>query len=310
MKKLISVVIPLFNEEEVISELGQRLKALMENMRDHDFEVIMVENGSTDLTFKKLKDLNGRDGRFKVVRLSRNFGCDGAISAGLRYAKGDAAVIMNADLQDPPEVIPEFLKKWEEGYEIVYGIIKKRQGVSKIRGMASNIFSPIMDLLTGGLFPRNVGDFRLVDKKAYEVINSLPEKNRFLRGMVAWIGFSQTGVEFERQARFAGEPKARFSDIVRLALDAIFAFSYFPLKVITILGATLSALSLSAIFIYVALFFIAGRQVPGFTTLITLMLFLFGMLFFMLGIIGEYLSRIYDEVKQRPNFIVKEKVGI
>jgi len=310
MKKLISVIIPAYNEEEVIDELARRLKSVMAGNTNYDFEIIVVENGSMDLSYKKLTELNKSDNRFKVLRLSRNFGADGAISAGLKYAKGDAAVIMNADLQDPPEMIRDFTKKWEEGYEIVYGVIKKREGMSFIRKTFSALFYVIVNRLTGGLFPKNVGNFRLIDKKVYEAVNDLPEKSRLLRGMIAWTGFSQTGIVFDRPARFAGEPKARLSDIFKDALNGIFAFSYFPLKVITILGATISVGAFIAIIVYMTLFFLYGRQVPGFTTLLTLILFLFGTLFLILGIIGEYLSRIYDEVKQRPNFIIKEKVGL
>jgi polyisoprenyl-phosphate glycosyltransferase len=310
MKKMISIVIPAYNEVEVLDELAKRLKTVMDGAGKYDFEVVIVENGSVDLSFKKLTDIHKSDGRFKILRLSRNFGCDGGISAGLRFAKGDAVVIMNADLQDPPEMITQFLEKWEEGYEIVYGIIKKREGMSFIRRIASSAFYEIINRLTGGLFPKNVSDFRLMDKKVYQAINEFGERNRFLRGMIIWSGFSQTGIPYERPARFAGEGKASFAEIWRTAWNGIYAFSYFPLKVVTVLGMLLSTISFAAIILYLLLFFFMGRQVPGFTTLITIMLFLFGMLFLILGIIGEYLSRIYDEVKQRPIFIVKDKVGL
>ena len=310
MKKLISIVIPAYNEEEVIDELAKRLKAVMDASVKYDFEVIIIENGSTDLTFQKLIKVNKNDSRFKIIRLSRNFTSDGGSAAGLKFTKGDAAVIMNADLQDPPEMIPEFIKKWEEGYEIVYGIIQKRKGIAITRSLASVLFYELINRLTSGLFPKNVGNFRLIDKKVYYAVNEFPERNKFLRGIIAWTGFSQTGIPYVRAERFAGKSKANFSDVLRYALDAIYAFSYFPLRMISVIGIALSTGSFLAILIYVALFFLYGRQVPGFTTLLTLMLFLFGMLFLLLGIMGEYLSRIYDEVKQRPNFIIKEKVGL
>jgi dolichol-phosphate mannosyltransferase len=179
-----------------------------------------------------------------------------------------------------------------------------------IRRIIYSLFYELINKLTGGLFPKNVSDFRLIDKKVYSAINEFPERNRFLRGIIAWAGFSQTGIPFERSVRFAGRSKADFGVVLRLALNGIYAFSYFPLKVVTMLGMTLSIGSFIAIIVSVAMFFIVGRKVPGLTTLLTLMLFLFGMLFLILGIIGEYLSRIYDEVKQRPNFIIKEKVGL
>jgi len=310
MKKLISIVIPAYNEEDVINELSKRLKVVMETAVKYDFEVIIIENGSTDLTFQKLIEVNKNDSRFKIIRLSRNFTSDGGSSAGLKFVKGDAAVIMNADLQDPPEMIPEFIKKWEEGYEIVYGIVQKRKGVAITRSLASLLFYELINRLTGGLFPKNVGNFRLIDKKVYLAVNEFPERNKFLRGIIVWTGFSQTGIPYIRAERFAGKSKANFPDVLRYALDAIYAFSYFPLRVISVIGIVLSTGAFLAILIYVALFFFYGRLVPGLMTLLTLMLFLFGTLFFILGIMGEYLSRIYDEVKQRPNFIIKEKVGL
>jgi len=310
MKKLISVVIPIYNEQDVLDELAKRLISVIDSIAAYDFEVVMVENGSKDLSFKMLIDLNRKDPRFKVLRLSRNFGCDGGISAGLQYIKGDAAVIMNADLQDPPEMIPDFIKYWEEGYEIVYGQIRKREGVTFFRRLFSSIFYEIINRLTGGLFPKNASDFRLIDKKVYRSINQFNETNRFLRGMIAWTGFSQVGIPFIRPPRFAGKPKASLGTVWRVALNGIYAFSYFPLKVVTLLGMTLSLFSFLAIIVYVTLFFVYGRIVPGFTTLLTIILFLFGMLFLILGIIGEYLSRIYDEVKKRPNYIVKETISL
>jgi len=310
MKKLISVVIPAYNEEAVIDELGKRLSGVMNSCSAYDFEVVIVENGSVDLTFKKLKTLHEADPRFKVLRLSRNFTCEGGISAGLRFVMGDAAVIMNADLQDPPELIPDFLRKWEEGYEIVYGVIRSRKGVSLFRRMFSSLFYRVINALTSGLFPKNVSDFRLIDRKVYEAVNQFDEKNRFLRGMIIWTGFSQTGVSFDRGIRHAGKSKANFGLIFRVAMDGIYSFSYFPLKVLTILGTTLSAGSFLAMVFYLVLFFIHGRVVPGFMTILMITLFLFGMLFLALGIMGEYLSRIYDEVKRRPNFIVRDKVGL
>jgi dolichol-phosphate mannosyltransferase len=283
---------------------------MMDGSGNYDFEAVIVENGSTDLSYRKLSEISKRDPRFKVLRLSRNFGCDGGISAGLHYVKGDAAVIMNADLQDPPEMIPAFLKKWEEGYEIVYGEIQKREGVTFFRKLFSSLFYEVINRLTGGLFPKNASDFRLIDKKVYRSINQFSETNRFLRGMIAWTGFSQTGIPFNRPPRFAGKAKAGIGAIWRVALNGIYAFSYFPLKVVTLLGMAISFFSFLAIILYIVLFFMYGRVVPGFMTLLTVMLFLFGTLFLILGIIGEYLSRIYDEVKKRPNYIIKETIGL
>lgn len=310
MKKLISVVIPAYNEEDVLDELYRRLKNIIDSNTYYEFEIIIVENGSWDSSFDKLVQINKEDPRFKIVKLSKNFGCDGGITAGLKYAKGDAAVIMNADLQDPPEMITQFLKKWEEGYEIIYGIIEKREGVSFTRKILSKLAYEIIYNLTHEAIPKNASDFRLIDKKVYLIVNNMEEKNKFLRGIIAWTGFKQTGIPYERPARYAGETKAGFCTAFNVAMNGIFSFSYFPLHIATILGFVISAISFGLIFLELAFFFIYGQIVPGFTTTIVLILFLFGMLFFLIGIVGIYIARIYDEVKQRPNFIVTDRIGL
>lgn len=310
MKKLISIVIPVYNEEKVLDELKKELQKTTEKINNYDFEIIMVENGSSDSSYEKLVKFNKEDSRFKILQLSRNFGCDGGIAAGLKYAKGDAAIIMNADLQDPPELIPEFIKKWEEGYEIAYGIIQKREGVSLVKRMMSSLFYVLINKLTGNIIPKNASDFRLVDKKVYEVVNKMDERNKFLRGMISWTGFKQIGIPFKRPPRFAGGSKAGVSTLFGVAANGIFSFSYFPLKLATILGFIIFIGSFILFFIEIALFIIYGRVVPGFTTIMLLLSFLFGMLFFLLGIMGMYIARIYDEVKHRPNFIIKKEVGL
>jgi len=310
MKKLISIVIPAYNEEDVLEELAKRLKVMMQNVSNYDFEIIMVENGSVDSSFEKLMDINKKDPRFKVIQLSRNFGCDGGLIAGLKYAAGHAIVLMNADLQDPPEVIPKFIEKWEKGYEIVYGIIDKRFGVSLSRKVLSSFFYKLIARLTGGLFPKNVSDFRLIDRKVCDAVGRMEERNCFLRGMIVWTGFKQAGISFDRPPRFAGRSKADFLTIFGTALNGIFSFSYLPLRLATLLGLILFVFSLLAGVVYVALYFIYGRIVPGFLSIVTLMLFLFGFLFLILGVIGEYLARVYDEVKRRPNYIIKDKIGL
>lgn len=309
MKKLISIVIPAYNEEEVLDELKRRLQQVMNIIKDYDFEVIIVENGSWDSTFEKLLGINKEDPRFKIVQLSRNFGCDGGITAGLAFANGDAAVIMNADLQDPPEMIAQFIKKWEDGYDIVYGIIQKREGVSLIRKILSSLAYKIIYLLTDATIPENASDFRLIDEKVYVTVNKMEEKNKFLRGIIAWTGFKQIGIPYERPPRYAGEPKAGFCTAFNVAINGIFSFSYFPLQIATVLGFIASVISFILILVEIGLYFRYGQVVPGFTTTIILILFLFGILFSLLGIIGIYIARIYDEVKERPNFIVDDTIG-
>lgn len=309
MKKLVSIIIPAYNEEAVLEELKKRLQNIMNTCSNYDFEVIIVENGSVDSTFERLIAIHHGDPRFKIVQLSRNFGCDGGITAGLEYAKGDAAVIMNADLQDPPELIPQFIQKWESGYEIVYGIIQKREGVNAIRRVLSRVAYMIIFKLSNQMIPENASDFRLIDRKVYIIINSLKEKNKFLRGLVVWTGFKQTGIPFERQPRYAGESKADFRTVWNVAMNGIFSFSYFPLKIATFLGFLLFTLTFIMALIEIYLYLMFGREVPGFTTLILVILLCFGMFFLMFGIMGTYIERIYDEVKQRPNYIVNNAVG-
>jgi glycosyltransferase involved in cell wall biosynthesis len=309
MKKLISVVIPAYNEESVIEELKKRLQNIMNTYLNYDFEVIIVENGSIDTTFERLISIHHEDPRFKIVQLSRNFGCDGGITAGLAYAEGNAAVIMNADLQDPPEIIPQFIQKWETGYEIIYGVIQKREGVNIFRRVLSRAAYMIIFQLSNRMIPENASDFRLIDRKVYKIINSMKEKNKFLRGLVVWTGFKQIGVPFERQPRFAGESKADFMVVWRVAMNGIFSFSYFPLKIATAMGFLLSTMAFIAAFIEIYFYLVFGREVPGFTTTILVILFCFGMVFLIFGIMGTYIERIYDEVKQRPNFIVNTEIG-
>lgn len=308
LKKL-SIVIPVYNEEEVIPELIKQLRIFINKKKEYYFEVIIIEHGSIDRSYELLKKTAKEDKRFKILRLSRNFGADNAITAGMHYATGDALVIMMADLQEPIELIVDFIKKWEEGYEIVYGIVKKRTA-GLMRNFLSILFYKIMSLMTGNLFPENVSDFRLIDKKVYQVINQMKEQNKYLRGLINWTGFRQVGIAFDRKPRFAGKSKATFGNVLYVALNGIFSFSYTPLRLISVLGIIITLISFIMIIIYLFLYFIYGRINPGVTTIIILMLFLFGILFFALGIISEYFARIYEDVKARPTFIVKQKINL
>lgn len=311
MKKLISFIIPIYNEQENISELYKQLVSLMNSEKKYNFEIIAVEHGSVDSSFEILRGLYKKDKRVKILQLSRNFGsADAGIAAGLHFAKGDAAVVTMADLQEPPYIISKFLRKWEKGFDVVYGIIEERADSTFTRKVLSLLFYKILNLMTNNAFPQNVADFRLMDKKVYEAINSMPERNKFFRGMVSWSGFKQTGVAFKRFARFAGFPKADFKTAFRVASNGIFSFSYLPLRIITVLGITVFVMSFLMIITQLVLLSIYGRVAPGQSTLVILISFFFGILFLILGVIGEYLARIYDEVKQRPPFIIKDKVGL
>jgi dolichol-phosphate mannosyltransferase len=309
MKKLISIVVPAYNEQDNVVELTTRLQAVFAANPAYDFEAIIVENGSLDNTYEKLLAVHQQDPRFKILQLARNFRMDGGITAGLNSATGDAAVIMTADLQDPPELITEFIKKWEEGYENIYGIVTKRNGTGLIRRFNSQLFYKVANALTDGKIPSNVSDFRLVDRKVYETINSIHERNRFIRGLFAWVGYKSIGIKHERAERFAGVSGAHTFKVIDLAFKGIFAHSYIPLKLITIIGITVSMFSflLLAWTLIKAIFW--GVPFAGYAMIMTAMLLMFGILFTMLGIVSEYIGLIYEEVKQRPNFVVSQKKG-
>lgn len=309
-RKLISIVTPVYNEQDNIAELARRLQALFAENPAYDFEVIAVENGSSDATFERLSAVHAADPRFKVLRLSRNFRPDGGITAGLAYAKGDAAVLMSADLQDPPELITQFIAKWEEGCEDVYQIVTKRAGTGWLRRINSQAFYWLINAMTGGLFPRNVSDFRLVDRRVYETINEMTEHNRFMRGMFYWAGFSSAGIEHVRPPRFAGESKANTRYVLELAIRGILSYSYLPLRFITYLGLAVSIFAFVLLIYEVVRVLFYGVPFAGFGTIISVMLLMFGFLFTMLGVVAEYVGLIYDEVKQRPNFVVSEEIGL
>jgi polyisoprenyl-phosphate glycosyltransferase len=308
-RKFISIVVPIYNEEEVIPELIRQLHVFADAHKQYRYEFILVEHGSKDSSYKLLQKQAKKDKRLKVLQLAKNVECDGGLVAGMNFASGDACVLLMADLQEPLSVVTKFFKQWEKGYEIVYGVVKKRTG-GRIRNLNSRIFYKVMNLLTGNVFPENVSDFRLMDKKVYKAIIKMPEQNKYLRGLVMWTGFSSIGVEFARVDRFAGESKADFKTVLKVASNGIFSFSYFPLRFVTFLGLAMTGISFLMILFYFYLYLINGQIAPGVNTIIILLLFLFGVLFFVLGIISEYLARIYEEAKGRPHFLVKNKVNL
>ena len=309
MKKLISIIIPAYNEEDCVDELATRLKALFVTESQYDFEAIIVENGSIDSTWEKLQKIANTDSRFKILKLSRNFRMDGGLTAGLDYIKGDACVLMTADLQDPPELISEFLRKWEAGWENIYGVVTKRGGTGPIRTFNSKMFYYVADKLTDGRIPKNASDFRLVDKKVYLAIKSMTERNRFVRGLFAWAGFKSIGVPMERPARFGGVSNAHSLKVIDLAFKGIFAHSYKPLRLITVFGIVLSAISFLAIIPLAIIWITSGVPFAGFGTIVSLFLFVLGILSLMIGILSEYIGLIYEEVKARPNYVVSEFIS-
>ena len=308
--KLISVIIPAYNEEECVDELATRLKKVFAVEEKYLFEVVIIENGSIDNTWEKLVEVAKEDSRFKILQLSRNFRMDGGLTAGLDYVKGDACVLMTADLQDPPELISDFLRKWEEGWENIYGVLTKRVGTGPIRTMNSKLFYWVAGKLTDGRIPKNASDFRLVDRKVYETVRTMSERNRFVRGLFAWVGFRSIGIPMERPPRFGGVSNAHTFKVIDLAFKGIFANSYKPLRLITLFGLGLSFLSFVSIIPLALLWIFSGVPFAGFGTLVSLFLLVLGFLSLMLGILSEYVGLIYEEVKGRPNFIVSNKIGL
>ena len=310
MKQLVSVVIPAYNEEDCIEELTTRLDLLIQKENNYIWEILIVENGSTDSTWDKLKKVTAINSNFKVIKLSRNFRMDGGLTAGLEYIKGDACVLMTADLQDPPEMISDFLRKWEEGYENIFAIIKKRTGTNLIRRINSKLFYFVAAKLSGNSLPENASDFRLVDRKVYEAVKQMTEKNRFIRGLFAWAGFKSIGLPMERPPRFAGVSNAPTGKVIDLALKGIFSHSYKPLRFISLTGLVVSVISIVSLIPLSWYWIVAGVPFAGFGTVAALIIGTFGFQVLMMGVMSEYIALIYEESKNRPNFIVSDTLGI
>jgi dolichol-phosphate mannosyltransferase len=309
MKPTISIISPVHNEEAVLHELYRRIRDVM-TRTDEPWELVLVDDGSSDRSAEIIDELHHQDERVRGISLSRNYLFQIAVTAGLEHATGDAVVLIDADLQDPPEVILEMIEKWREGYDVVYGVRTEREGETWFKKLTAKVFYRIIIRITGINIPVDAGDFRLMDRRVVDAIVRMPERNRFLRGMVSWVGYKQTGVQYKRRARFAGETKFTVRKMTRFAIDAITGFSYFPLQLATYLGFASAFVSAVAIVIVVALR-LFGPESPllGQATTLVAVLFFGGVQLISLGIIGEYLGRIYDEVKGRPLYIVDRKWG-
>ena len=310
MKK-ISLVIPMYYEEQVAKECYNRVTKVLKALKNYEYEVIFVNDGSKDKTLEILEEIANNDKNIKIISFSRNFGHQAAVTAGLKYVTGDAIVIMDADLQDPPELIPDMLTKWEEGYEVIYGKRKTREGESAFKLFTAKAFYDTLNKLSDVEIPKDTGDFRLVDKKVVDVINSLPEHNKFLRGLFSWVGFKQFAYEYERKERFAGKTKYPLKKMLKLAQDGILSFSTKPLKIVGGLGILSVILSIGILIYSVLSFaFSWNNLTPGWTSLMCTMTFLGGVILISLWMIGEYIARIYDETKQRPQYIVDKTINI
>jgi dolichol-phosphate mannosyltransferase len=302
-KKLLSVVIPVYNEQEVITETYKRLNQTLYNL-DMNVEYIFINDGSKDDTYLKLKEISVTSSAVKVINFSRNFGHQIAITAGMDFSKGDAVAVIDADLQDPPEVILKMVEKWKEGYEVVYGKRSHREGETFFKKFTAKMFYRVIDNMTDVKLPVDVGDFRLIDRKVCNAMKSLPERARYVRGLVSWVGFNQTSVEYIREKRFAGETKYPLRKMIKLATDGIISFSYRPLKLATFMGMLVSAFSFIYLIIILCQKLFTNSTVDGWASTMAVSLFFNGVMLIVMGIMGEYVGRIYEEVKARPLYLV------
>ena len=306
---LLSVVVPCYCEEATIGDAHRRFVAALENVPALDFELIYVDDGSHDATLDLLRGFQRADSRARVVAFSRNFGQQMAITAGLANAAGDAVVVIDADLQDPPEVIPEMLERWRQGAEVVYGVRSEREGETIFKRWTSKMFHRLMARIADISIPLDAGDFRLMDRKAVDAFLTLQERDRFIRGMVAWIGFRQESVCYHRPPRLSGESKWPFAELVHLAVDGIVSFSFMPLRLATWTGFLAASLAMLGIVYAVFIRIFTDTWIAGWTAIFITILFLGGVQLVLIGVLGEYLGRIYGEVKRRPLYLVKERLG-
>jgi len=308
--KIVTLIVPVYCEEEVIEECYKRIKSVMDSLTNYGYELIFINDGSTDNTLNILKNIAAQDKRLKIINFSRNFGHQIAITAGLDKAESDAAIIIDADLQDPPELIPEMIKKWEEGYKIVYARRVTRKGERKFKLWSASIFYWALKKLTDIKIPLNTGDFRLIDKRVVRELRKIKEKNRFVRGLSSWVGFQQVGIEYEREKRFAGKTKYPIKKMISFALDGILSFSQKPLKIALNIGFISILLGIvMIIYVFIGKIFFPAITMPGWASILIVVVFFGGVQLFTIGIIGEYIGRIYDETKNRPLYIIEDEVN-
>ena len=309
--KTVSIVIPMYYEEEVARECYEKVSNVLKSLKDkYDYEIIFVNDGSKDKTLEILENIAKDDKKAKIISFSRNFGHQAAVTAGLKEVSGDAIVIIDADLQDPPELIPQMLELWEQGNEVIYGKRKTRKGESAFKLLTAKMFYKTLNALSDVEIPKDTGDFRLVDRKVIDVINSLPEHNKFLRGLFSWVGFKQEAYEYERQERYAGKTKYPLKKMLKLASDGIISFSTKPLKLVGALGIVSIVISIILlIYALISYIFKLNQLSAGWTSIIVAVTFFAGVQLLSLWIISEYIGRIYDESKGRPQYIVDKKIN-
>lgn len=309
MDPLLSVIIPLYNEELVIEKMYSTLTSVLEDA-ELEYEIVMVNDGSVDETYPLAKQICRKDERVKLISFSRNFGHQIAITAGMDKSSGKAVVVIDADLQDPPEVIIDMIKKWQEGYSVVYGVRKKRKGESVFKLATASLFYRILRKMTPVDIPVDTGDFRLLDRKVVNQLKIMRERSRFVRGMVSWVGFKQAKVEYVREERFAGETKYPLKKMIKFAMDGILSFSQIPLKLSSALGFLCSGLSFFfVLYGLIVKYFFPERAMPGWASIFVAILFIGGVQLICIGILGEYLGRIYEEIKARPLYVIDEEIN-
>ena len=309
--KTVSIVIPMYYEEEVARECYEKVSNVLKSLKDkYDYEIIFVNDGSKDKTLEILENIAKDDKKAKIISFSRNFGHQAAVTAGLKEVSGDAIVIIDADLQDPPELIPQMLELWKQGNEVIYGKRKTRKGESAFKLLTAKMFYKTLNALSDVEIPKDTGDFRLVDRKVVDVINSLPEHNKFLRGLFSWVGFKQEAYEYERQERYAGKTKYPLKKMLKLASDGIISFSTKPLKLVGALGIVSIVISIVLlIYALISYIFKLNQLSAGWTSIIVAVTFFAGVQLLSLWVISEYIGRIYDESKGRPQYIIDKKIN-
>ncbi len=310
MKK-ISVVIPMYYEEEVVKECYVRTKVVLNGLSNYEHEIIFVNDGSKDKTLELLEEIANEDKNVKVISFSRNFGHQAAVTAGLKYTTGDCILIIDSDMQDPPELLVDMIQLWEEGNEVIYAKRKTRKGESKFKLLTAKMFYKILNGLSDVDIPKDTGDFRLVDRKVVDIINSMPEHNKFLRGLFSWVGFKQMPIEYERKERFAGKTKYPLKKMLKLASDGIISFSTKPLKIIGGIGMISICISIILlIYALISYIFHLNNLVSGWTSMMVAITFFSGVQLVSIWMISEYIARIYDDTKKRPEYIIDKTINI
>lgn len=309
MSKDISVVVPIYFEEDNIFPLYERLIGVVSEEMNLDYEIIFVNDGSKDDSVQNIKQLIEQDQNIRLLNFSRNFGHQVAVTAGLEHTEGEVVVIIDADLQDPPELIRDMYEKYKQGYDVVYAKRKSRAGESFFKKKTAKLFYRVLDFMSDVDIPLDTGDYRLMSRRVVEQLNNMPEKNRFIRGLVTWVGYQQTYVEYNRDERHAGETGYSLSKMIKFSLDGITSFSTFPLKIATIFGVGISGISFIYILRIIYLKLFTEKTIQGWSSIMVSNLFLGGIILLTLGILGEYIGRIYTELKSRPQYIIKDKYG-